>query len=182
MTRNGDADMFAKCYRLLGGEDDCLLLDLEQQQEALAAAQKDEFWATLLPRLTETLRKASERAILLRDAERMLGGIMVLPGRAEPRRVAVITHSRLHLDAVQPDTRDAGVFLTRYRKWMADEHSSGFHSLPKSIADCLCVATRVTTRHAKTCRFIRANKASDLSADALIALHYDEAAAGCAES
>ena len=174
VTRNGYAEMLAKCYRLLGGEDDSLLLDLERQQEALVAADKDESWAMTLPRLTETLRKASERAILLRDAERMVGGIMVLPGRSEPRRVAVITHSRLHLNAVQPDIRDADAFLASYRKWIADEHSGGFHSLPKSIADCLCVAARETTRYARTCRFVSAEKASILSAGGLIALLYGE--------
>ena len=159
VARNGDAGMLAKCYRLLGGEDDSLLLDLERQEEALVAAEMDESWATSLPRLTETLSKASKRAILLRDAKRMVGGIMILSGRAEPLRVAVITHSRLHLDAVPPDTRDADAFLASYRKWIADEHSGGFPSLPKAIADCLCVAARETTRCARTCRFVSAEKA-----------------------
>jgi len=182
VTRNGDADTLAKCYRLLGGEDDSLLLDLERQREALVAADKDESWATSLPRLTETLRKASERAVLLRDAKRMVGGIMVLPGRAEPRRLAVITHSRLHFNAVQPDMRDADAFLASYRKWIADEHTGGFHSLPKSIADSLCVAARETTRCARTCRFVSAEKACTLSAGGLIAMLYEETAAGSAES
>ena len=182
VTRNGDADMLARCYRLLGGEDDSLLLDLERQQEALVAADKDESWAMTLPRLTETLRKASERAVLLRDAERIVGGIMVLPGRAEPRRLAVITHSRLHLNSVQPDMRDADAFLASYRKWIADKHSGGLHSLPKPIADCLCVAAREATRCARTCRFVSAEKACTLSAGGLIAMLYKETAARSAES
>jgi len=181
VARNGDGDMLAKCYRLLGGEDDALLLDLERQQKALTAAENDESWATSLPGLTETLRKASERAILLRDAERMVGGIMVLPGRAGPRRVAVVTHSRLHLDAVQPDTRDAEAFLARYRKWIADEHDGGFHSLPKSIADCLCVAARETKRCARTSRLVSAEKVCTLSPGDLIGILYGETTAGLTE-
>ncbi|MGQ9648725.1 MAG: hypothetical protein ACUVXJ_01280 [Phycisphaerae bacterium] len=174
VTHNGDADMLAKCYRLLSGDDDSLLWDLERQQEAVVAEEKDESWATSLLRLTETLRKASQRAVLLHTAERMVGGIMVLPGRAEPRRVAVITYSRLHLDAVLPNTRDANAFLARYRTWMADEHAGGFCSLPKSIADSLCVAARETTRHARPHGFIAAEEASGLSAGELIGLLYDE--------
>lgn len=181
-TRNGDAEMLAKCYRLLGGEDDSLLLDLERQQETPAAVEKDESWATMLPRLTEILRKASERAVLLRDAERMVGGIMVLPGRAEPRRVAVITHSRLHLDAIRPDPRDAEAFLASHRKWIAGEQAGGLHSLPKSIADCLCVAVRQASRCAATCRFIPAERVCALSARGLIAMLYGETSAGSAES
>jgi hypothetical protein len=176
VTRNGDADMLAKCYRLLGGETGSLLLDLERQQEALVAADKDESWATSLPRLTEILRKASERAVLLRDAERIVGGIMVLPGRAEPRTVAIITHSRLHLDAVPPKVRDAEAFLRSYRKWIAEEHNDAAPSLPKSVADCLCVAAKETARRARPRGFITAETASRLSPGELIGLLYDEGA------
>lgn len=94
----------------------------------------------------------------------------------------MITHSRLHLDSVQPDVRDADAFLASYRDWIADEHSGGFHSLPKSIADCLCVAARETTKCARTCRFVSAEKACTLSAGGLIAMLYEEKAAGSAES
>lgn len=182
VARNGDAEMLAKCYRLLGGEDDSLVVELERHCQGMADDQHDEPWTRVLPQVAEVLAKAFERAVLLRVAERMVGGIMVLPGRAKPRRVAVITHSRLHLNAVQPEMRDADAFLASYRKWIADEHPGGLHSLPKSIADCLCVAARETTRCARTCRFVSAEKAGTLSAGGLIAMLYEETAAGSAES
>jgi len=57
---------------------------------------------------------------------------------------------------------------------MAEEHNGVSRSLPKAIADCLCVAARETTRHARTCCFVPAEEASNLSAGDLIALLYGE--------
>lgn len=176
-ARNGDADMLGKCYSLLDGEDDSLVVDLERQCREMAANRQDEPWTRVLPQVTEVLAKAFERAVLLRDAERMLGGIIVLPGSTDPRRVAVITHRGLHLDVVEPTDRGAKDLLARHRKRIAEEHNGASRPLPKIIADCLCVAARETARHARTCRFVPAEKASSLSAGDLIALLYGEQAA-----
>jgi hypothetical protein len=180
VARNGDADILAKCYRLLGGEDDSLVVDLERQCQEMAANHQDEPWTRLLPQVAEVMAKTFERAVLLRDAARVLGAIIVLPG-SDPRRLAVITNRRLHLDVVGPAVREADEFLARYRTRIAEQHNVVSRSLPKAIADCLCVAARETTRCARTCRFVPAEKASGLSADDLIALLYDETAAGSAE-
>jgi hypothetical protein len=177
-ARNGHADMLDKCYGLLGGEDDSLVIDLECQCQSLATRQGDEAWARVLPQVNEVLAKAFERAVLLREARRMLGAIIVLPGSTDPRRVAVVTHGGLRFDVVGLAGRDADDFLERHQTWMAHEPDGASGALPKAIADCLCVAAREAKRYSRVCGFVPAEKVCNLSASDLIAFLRDEKAAG----
>jgi hypothetical protein len=178
VARNGDADMLAKCYGLLGGEDDSLIADLESQWQAVVTNHRDEAWARLLPRVNEVLATAFRRAALLHEARRMLGAIILLPGGTDPCRMAVITHSGLRLDVIGLSEGGADDFLARHRKWVAEEHNGVSRALPKAIADCLCVAARDVKRHAGTCSFVPVEKALEFSPSDLIAFLRDEKPTG----
>jgi len=174
VTRNGDADMLAKCYRLLGGEDDSLVVDLERQQETLIANKKDKSWARSLPQLTDVLRKASERAALLRNAEETLNGMIFMPGRDDGRTAAVITDAGLHLERIEPTIRSAEAFLAGYRKLVGDKSNGSPRCLPKAISDCLCVAAHQIRRHRTEYRFMPVKEASDSSAADLLAFAFGD--------
>ncbi len=173
VSRNCDADMLAKCYRLLAGEDDSLVVDLERQQETPGADKNNESWMRSLSRLTETLKKASERTVLLRHAEGILNGLIIMPGGAGGRTVAVITDAGLHLARIEPDNGIAEAFLKRYREWIATTHCGQDQRLPKSVSDCLCVASRHMLQHSNKYRSMRRETASDLSASDLLAFVFD---------
>ncbi|MBP7937777.1 MAG: hypothetical protein KA354_24320 [Phycisphaerae bacterium] len=168
--------MLAKCYRLLGGEDDSLVGDLERQQEALVADKMDEPWVRSLPHLTETLKKASERAVVLRSAEDILGGLMVMPGNDDGRIMAVITEAGLRLQRIEPDQRNAGAFLEGYRKLVGGQPDGSPRCLPKAIADCLCVAAHQMRRHPHKYRFMPLEQASRSSANDLLAFIFGDLA------
>ena len=165
--------MLAKCYRLLGGQEDSLVGDLERQQETLVADNKNESWMRSLPQLTETLKKASERAVLLRNAEDILGGLIIMPGSDDGRTVAVISETGLHLRRIKPDDGSAEAFLKRYREWIATTNCGRNQRLPHLVSDCLCVASRQMRQHSNQYRLMRREKHSGLSASDLLAFVFD---------
>ncbi len=77
--------------------------------------------------------------------------------------MAVITRGGLHLAFVEPGARDADGFLERHRSWM-EECGANPGSIPKAVADCLCVAVRGVRKYRRTCRLLPARRLSGLAA------------------
>lgn len=170
--RNGTGGSLEQLYSVLAGSDDSMIAALEQRCEAQADARLDA-WTRSLPHITGILRKAFERTALLRDAEQLLGSVLVLPGLAEERTVAVISHQGLHLRTIESTMQSAGDFLAGYRRLTLSAYREG-HRLPKAISDCLCVASRQARRRKSSCRVLPRDEASGLTESALLSFVFDE--------
>ncbi len=177
LSRNGHADRLADCYRLLAGEDTSLVDSLERQCRTMTAAGRNERWVAALPRVTEVLKAAARRAVLLREAREMIGGVLILPGGDGGRTAAVITDNGLHLGRIEPNPDSARAFLEAYRALPDGRRDGSPRCLPKPIADCLCVAAHQRRRHPRRTPFLARKTVSELSARDLLRFVFDDAAA-----
>lgn len=175
VIRNGDAHLLTKCYRLLRGEDDSLILDLERQCQDINGNAHQGPWSSLLPQLTETLRKAFQRAALLRRAGEVLRGAIFMPRIGEEKTVAVITEHGLRLKAITPYVGSAEAFLATYRELCREKTNAASTSLPKAVSDCLCVAVRQMSTYPHRYPFLPSDQVLGLSASDLIALGFGKA-------
>src|SRR5690606_25547952 len=112
------------------------------------------------------------RTALLHDAERLLCGLIVLPGLAKPRTCVVINQKGLHLGTLEPNARDAAAFLDRYREWIADTPPGADQRLPKAVSDCLCVASRQLRQSSSWYRFAPLSEASGYRPEDLLAFAF----------
>ena len=99
--RSEGVHLLEKCADLLTGRDESLVMELEEQLEDAGLGDNDDLDGRLLRKCAETLRKAYERGVLLRDAERLLNGMMILPGPADMRTAAYISHQGLYVGVLR---------------------------------------------------------------------------------
>lgn len=96
-----------------------------------------------------------------------------MPGSDDGRIIAVITDAGPHLERIEPNNRSAQTFQDRYRAWTGTTSHGQDQRLPKSVSDCLCVASRQMRQHSNKYRPMRREKASGLSASDLLVFVFD---------
>jgi len=155
-TRQEYARRLAARRALLGGVDDTALRELEQQVAAARDAGQVDDTAESLARRARTLRLAFEQGAILREAETLLGALLILPGGHGRRKAALLTRDGVRLDTLENDETDARRLLTRWRKLSANAvHPGHPRRLPAAIADALCIAARELRRPGHPCQVIR---------------------------
>ncbi len=168
-----DRRALSQCYGLLAGEDDSPLIDLEHAY-GLHCAADGAGGEGSVPKHIKVLRNAFSRAVLLRAAEKMLAGLLLLPGPSGAQTIAMVTREGLYLDAIDRGARTSHPFLERYRFRAREAIKARGRRLPRSIADCLCIAVRQVSRASNSCRFIPAETACRLSAKEILEFHDEE--------
>jgi excinuclease UvrABC nuclease subunit len=166
----GNGRLLDTCVGLLSGSDDSLLLELDRQIEDTSRAAEDEPRGHVLRRSAKALRAAYERGALLRRAETLLNTPLILPGPGDSRTVVFVSRQGLHLTRVRPTVESASAFLHQYQDTIPGAERQQARRLPKSIADCLCVAAQQLRRKPDAFRSIPADRLPQLSPRQLLSL------------
>lgn len=154
---------------LLTGRDDALMREVESRLEAVDPSD-DGLNLPLLRKVVATLRNAHARGSLLRDARRLLGGLLVLPGPEDTRTIAYVSAQGLHLRSLRPEIASAELLLSGYESAMQATGLEPARCLPKAIADILCVAAQHGRRRPKACPRIAADVAIGLAPPELLSM------------
>jgi DNA repair exonuclease SbcCD nuclease subunit len=155
---------------LLAGQDDGPLRPLERQLEGGELSGIDEAGRSALARQVGSLRAAFRHGTLLGCAERLLGGLVLLPGPRGARTVILLTPGGIHLDVLHPRLEQAQRVLTSWHERVCSLGRTAAGRLPKSIADSLCTAARELRRGVTDGAFIPAAVAETLTPPGLLAL------------
>jgi exonuclease SbcD len=155
---------------LLTGVDDAPLVRIEQELDNADGPQNRDAARPEPARQARTLRGAFAQAVMLRRAESLLGGLLLLPGPKEIQTVVLFTRSGADLDALDNDVSTARSILAKYRANAAAARPDVAGRLPKYLADCLCIAARELHRSHGAYRFVPAPLATQLDAGGLLAL------------
>ncbi len=144
--RVGAAEYAARIDRrnsLLRGCDESAVTSLENQLASALEAAPNTRETRFLARQTRALRFAFDHAVVLADAARLRGGLLVMPGPGETRTVASLSDTGVRFERLVGTGSDA----SRVSRW----HRLGCRvnpglPLPVASLDCLCLAARQLQR------------------------------------
>jgi exonuclease SbcD len=163
-----------RCQRnaLLAGEDDESLAvaerELELEQNGLS--EQDELGGRERARQLSTLRSAFGYGAVLRRAEALLDGLLLLPGPQNSRTLVTLTTDGISLDTLRAEVADAQRVLAKYRQRGRVARTGVPGRLPKATADTFCTAIRELRRGRSVYPFVSADSAEALTAHCLLAL------------
>jgi len=155
---------------LLAGVDDGPLAPFERELEQADQSGHDGAGQREFLRRIGALRSAFAHAATLRQAEALLGGLLLLPGPWRARTVILFTRDGIHLDVLRNETPDAQRVLATCQEHSRVVHVSGPGCLPKATADCLCTAARELRQGVSEYSFVPAESFEPLSPTGLLAL------------
>lgn len=155
---------------LLTGHDDGPLALAERELEPAGLSEPDEVGGRERARQLSTLRAAFAQGAVLRDAETLLGGLLLLPGPEGRRTLITLTTDGIHLDTVRGEVPDARRVLTKYQQRRRAAQARAPGRLPKAIADTFCTAVRELRRGGSAYSFVSAESAEALTAPDLLTL------------
>ncbi len=173
--RVGDGDYDSRIAgrdALLRGEDDSVVRDLELEVELPTRAGCTDNGVQRLRRRAMTMRMAFTQAETLREAERLVDGLLLLPGPPGCRTTATLTHKGVRFDVLRNDPGDATQILTRHRRWMRRTGSSRIRRLPTVLMDGLCIAVRQLRHAPELCRLIPPLELARLDEKSLLAITF----------
>lgn len=163
----------AECDALLRGEDDSAVRDLELGVETAVRGDRSGNGGQPLPREALTMRFAFEQTETLREAERLVGGLLLMPGPEGRRRTATLTHRGIQFDVLRTDPDDARRMLMEYRRSTRGSNPNGIRRLPTAMLDGLCIAVRQLRRTPDDYRVIKRAEMARLSQAALLTAAFD---------
>ncbi len=152
---------------LLEGVDDTTLCELERRLEA--APDEDQGSPTFhdLARRASALRAAFDQAVTLREAERLMGGLLVLPGADDFLKTASLTPKGIRFGVLRENLADARRVLANHRRSTGGlsrgTGSGDVGRVPKIAMDSLCIAARQLRQPSTRCRFISRHHMAALS-------------------
>jgi len=149
---------------LLSGRDDAPLRRLESalasaEDEARARDPQDNL------QFARVLRAAFDHAAMLRHAEKLRYGLLLLPARPGVRKVAVLGNQSVQFDSLQHDVADAGRLITRWRAAVAWETNGP--RLSAETADALLIVARALRCRPAGARYVGPAALSNLPPAAL---------------
>jgi len=100
-------------------------------------------------------------------AESLMGGMLVLPGQDETRRLVLITDRGLRFDVLRPDPADAARVLARHRR-LTPHIGTAPGPLRRSMADALWLIARHLRRNDAKYALIPATTARELTPQSLL--------------
>ena len=147
--RVSDAEYFERLsqrHALLGGYSDEALLPLEEALETIDPTVPPDEPTRALACQVHILRGAYERAALLRQAERLLGSCLILPGPESQHTMIQLTSDGILLSTRNGNTPDESLDAIEYRVQPPHPDQEFQGRLPKAVADCFCTAVRALNR------------------------------------
>ncbi len=159
---------------LLQGIDDTPLVQLDPSHDA----QQVMSWETDLEvaptREVALLQAAFEHAVMLRRAESLMHGLLVLPGLDGRRKTAILTARGACYDVLEDRAPDAERILARHRSAVKRRERGEDRRLPKTVLDAFCIVVRELQRDTGQVRFIGADKLMTMDAPGLLAEAFEE--------
>ncbi len=138
----------------LRGEDDTALRAEEARLAALPDAAGDDPLRQAAVRHARLLRATFDYCAILREAEALMDGLLVLPGPGPARTVVLPTPAGLRFDITRNDPDD----VARIRRRAGDAAARGDardQRLLKATLDGLCIAVRTLRQNTDTYRAMR---------------------------
>jgi hypothetical protein len=159
---------------LLLGKDDTTLRQLESELETGS----DRIQKTKIsedPSLqVRVLRIAFEQAAILRKAETLMYGLLVLPGPVGTVKTASLTARGIRFDALRNDPVDAKRALTQHERITGDWRAGAVGRLPTTAADSFCVAARQLGSMPGLYRFVSKQETMRLDELSLLAIAFHD--------
>lgn len=160
---------------LLLGKDDTTLrqleLELETGSDRVRRAKSPED-----PSLqVRVLRIAFDQAAILRKAETLTSGLLVLPGPEGTVKTASLTARGIRFDALRSDPTDAKRVLTQHERITGDRRTGAVGRLSRTTADSFCVAARQLGSIPGLYRFVSKQETMKLDELSLLAIAFRDA-------
>ena len=154
---------------LLRGENDSAVRELELHVEQAGAHGAPNEEERRLSRTAMTLRAAFEYAATLREAEQLVGGLLLMPGLDGSCRSATLTPRGAHFDVLHNNPADAQRLLVSHRRFTCRLNASRIRRLPTAVLDSLCMIARQLRRGGEEYRFLAYEETTDMHARTLLA-------------
>jgi hypothetical protein len=151
------------------GQDDSTLQGLEEQVESATDQGDANQEIRALSRQASALRAVFRQAETLRVAERLIGGVLVLPGPGGLRKAAALTPGGLRFRVLPYDPPDAKRLWAELRRGARESQDGHVRRLSIAVVDGLCVAARHLQRCPDLYRFISPSELAETSDERLIA-------------
>ncbi len=148
---------------LLLGIDESSLREFENRFESQPVQTWDDDTNEAALRRAAVLRAAFGHAAVLREAEELLHGLLILPGPSANRKTGSLTLRGIHFDVLRNKPVDAKWILDRHRTLSGRHHAASAGRLPKTVVDCLCIAARELRRDSRQYRFIHRDELVSLT-------------------
>ncbi|MCP4247522.1 MAG: GIY-YIG nuclease family protein [bacterium] len=172
-VRHSDYELSLRaCDALLTGIDDTPLVALERQFEEVLPDIRPGGREYLLLRQAQTLRAAFEHCATLRQAEQLMGGLLLLPGAEGSLKTVTPTNEGLRFGSLNRNMADAGRVLADYADAPDAPTCGGSGRLPIGVVDGLCLAARQMARDPQLYRLIPRNRFVSLDGASLLDLAF----------
>lgn len=152
--RRAYANLLRQRNDFLDGADDARLCELEARLAAVPCSEPgsddEDPWRS---RAT-TLRAAFNHVSALREAERLMHGLLILPGEGPTRAICFLTPSGLRFDRLRNGKDDAQRILACHARMTGKGDSHRSARLPKAVMDAFLIAARERRSGSASCTFL----------------------------
>jgi DNA repair exonuclease SbcCD nuclease subunit len=172
VTRFEYAEQLKRVRALLAGCDDSVVCRLEAEVEAFAELPEPGSPAAALATRSTVLRHVFDHAVLLAEAEGLMGAVLLLPGVDADQRVAVLPgRTGLQLQRLFAEVDSARAVLEARRRRAADWRGG---RLPAVVLDPLVLAARDCREEQPAGRVIQPSRAEHMSPSELISAAFSD--------
>jgi len=158
---------------LLRGENDSALRELELRVEQAGPHDAPNEVERRRSHNAITLRAAFEHAATLREAEQLVGGLLLMPGSDGYGKSVSLTPNGAHFDVLHNDPADAQRLLASHRRLTRRLNPSPIRRLPTAVMDSLCVTARKLRLNGDQYRFLAHEEMTHMRAGTLLAIAFD---------
>jgi hypothetical protein len=159
---------------LLSGADDADLAAVEEPAPSPDEANRRDGPVEAWSDSTRVLRLAFDHCVTLRQAEALMGGLLLLPGRTGCRKVAALTPKGVRFAVLDDNTATADRILSRHVAIAGQRNRERPGRLSTTAVDSLCIVARQLRRAGNPCKFVSAADVTALDGAGLLALAFEE--------